>query len=197
LPNHQTIQIDTKRLILRQWYESDFYDFATINADSEVMKYYPSVLSIGESDDLANKIKSKIEINGWGFWAVELRENKQFIGFVGLNQPSYDLPVPQPANLKYPPCIEIGWRLSRKHWGNGYALEAAKASLDYAFHTLKLNEVYSFTPVTNRKSWSLMVRLGMTDTHANFDHPVIPAGHPLSEHRLYKITQECFLNESS
>lgn len=173
------VKIFTERLLLRQWYKADYELFARMNADPDVMRFYPNTLTTDQSNELASKFESLIKKNGWGFWAVELLDKQQFIGFVGLNKPSYILPVS--------PCVEIGWRLSKKYWGNGYASEAAKAALNFAFETLKLDKVYSFTSVTNSKSLAVMERLGMGDEKSNFHHPIIPEGHSLSEHKLYKI----------
>ncbi len=143
------------------------------------MKYYPSTLSTDESNQLANKITTKLAAQGWGFWAVELKISKQFIGFVGLNQPSYDLPIT--------PCTEIGWRLAKPFWGMGYATEAGRLALDYGFTQLALLEIYSFASVGNQRSINVMKRLNMTNTNQNFEHPLIPSGHPLREHVLYRI----------
>lgn len=86
--------------------------------------------------------------------------------------------------------MEIGWRLIKKSWGNGYATEAAQEALDYAFNTLNLSEVVSFTTISNIRSRSVMERLGFSNTRQNFEHPDIQKGHPLSEHVLYKITKQ-------
>jgi len=174
--------LETKRLILRQWQDSDFQAFSEINADPDVMAFYPSIMSEAESNKMAAKLQGLIDEWSWGFWAVELKQENEFIGFVGLHRPSHDLPCT--------PCVEIGWRLSKKHWGKGYATEAAKESLRFAFEYLALNEVYSFASVLNDKSWAVMERLNMENTGQNFEHPIIPEGHALREHVLYKITKE-------
>lgn len=83
--------------------------------------------------------------------------------------------------------MEIGWRLNKDYWGNGYATEAAKAVLNVAFNKLNLSEVYSFTSIANTKSQAVMERLGMVNTNKNFNHPMLPENSPLSEHFLYKI----------
>ena len=95
-----------------------------------------------------------IKNNGWGLWTVELMSNGEFIGFVGLNKPKENLP---PA-----PCVEVGWRLANKHWSQGYATEAAKRALNYAFSTLKLEEVVAFTTLNNIGSLAVMKKIGMT-----------------------------------
>jgi len=175
----EVIELKTERLLLRQWRKSDFVDFALLNADPVVMEFFPNVLSEDESNTLANKIESLIAERGWGFWAVEHISNKVFIGFVGLHEPHYELP--------FNPCVEIGWRLARQYWGKGYATEAGKAALEFAFNHLKLNEVYSFAVVDNMKSIAVMERLKLKNTLSNFEHPMIPENSPLREHVLYKI----------
>ena len=174
-------ELETERSRLRQWQDSDYPVFADINADPEVMKFYPKTLTQVESDEMANKIKSLISQRGWGFWALEQKQDNKFIGFVGLHEPTYELPVS--------PCVEIGWRLSRAHWGKGFATEAGRAALKFAFETLQLSRIYSFASVQNQKSRSVMERLKMSNTHQNFEHPIIPIGHPLREHVLYELTQ--------
>lgn len=173
------IELKTPRLILRAWREADKPVFARINADPAVMKYYPAPLTAEESNDLAAEISHRMDEQGWGFWAVELKTTSKFIGFVGLNNPGYELPVS--------PCAEIGWRLAKAHWGMGYATEAGHAALDFGFTELQLPSIYSFASVTNTRSVNVMRRLGMNDTRQNFEHPIIPPNHPLREHVLYKI----------
>lgn len=182
------IKLTTKRLVLRQWKESDYKPFSKLNADPVVMEYYPSVLSDKESNNMADKLKGFISEQGWGLWAVETKKEKKFIGFVGLHKPTYTLPVS--------PCVEIGWRLAKEYWGNGYAIEAAEESLKFAFEALNLGEVYSFTPVLNARSRSVMKRLNMSDTKNNFEHAIIPEGHPLREHLLYIISKERWNNHA-
>ncbi len=181
------IEIETKRLKLRQWKVEDRPSFASINADPDVMRYFPRMLSAKESDYMVQRHQRLIAERGWGFWALEMIKERKFIGFVGLNSPDYDLP--------FTPCVEIGWRLAREHWGQGYATEAAKASLGIAFDKLNLSEVYSFTPVSNTKSLAVMERLGMNNTNKNFNHPKIPGNSPLREHVLYKIDRKAWTIE--
>jgi len=179
---NKVVELRTKRLLLRQWKDDDLPLFSRINADPIVMEYYPDVLNEDESNAMAFKLEKLISERTWGFWALELIEEKKFIGFVGLHKPAYKLPVT--------PCVEIGWRLAKEYWGNGYATEAAEVALKFAFEELGLNEVYSFSSVENKKSWSVMQRIGMQNTGKNFEHPIIPENHPLREHVLYKITNQ-------
>ncbi|VAW70874.1 Acetyltransferase, GNAT family [hydrothermal vent metagenome] len=175
----EVIEIETERLILRQWREDDKNLFAKLNADPKVMQYYPDVLSAEQSNELASKCLDLVAKNGWGFWALETISDNRFIGFTGLNQPDYELPVDS--------CVEIGWRLSSDVWGHGFATEAAKACLNFAFENLVLDEVYAFSSVANQRSRAVMERLHMINLNTNFNHPLLAGHDELQEHVLYKI----------
>ena len=174
--------IETERLYLRQWQASDFAPFAEMNANPKVMAYFPKLLTTSMSNTIAKKCQSLIDDNGWGFWAVSLKETDAFIGMVGLNNANADMP--------FSPAVEIAWRLDNDYWGLGYATEAARASLNFAFVELGIEEVVSFTAVINKRSQLVMERLGMTNTQENFYHPMINPNHRLAEHVLYKITRQ-------
>jgi len=181
-PMTDIIELTTPRLKLRQWRKQDRNIFACVNADPDVMRYYPALLSTQESDALADRIESLIADQGWGFWALEELTGGRFIGFTGLHRPDESLPCA--------PCVEIGWRLGKDYWGHGYATEAATAALSVAFERLDCEEVYAFTAVPNLRSQAVMQRLGMQDTGRNFDHPKVPEGHLLREHVLYSLGKE-------
>lgn len=172
------IQLETSRLILRQWQASDLDAFAHLNADPEVMLYFPSTLSKQQSDLLAEKFQQFIASYGWGMWAVELKENHQFIGFVGL--------ADQPEKFSFSPCVEIGWRIDQRYWNKGYATEAAQVCLTFAFEQLTLNQIVAFTVVSNQPSEKVMQRLGMHYV-SSFKHPALDEQDPLAEHVLYRI----------
>jgi len=174
--------IETERLYLRQWQASDFAPFAEMNANLEVMAYFPKLLTTSMSNTIAKKCQSLIDDNGWGFWAVSLKETDTFIGMVGLNNAHADMP--------FSPTVEIAWRLHNDYWGQGYATEAARVSLDFAFVELEIEEVVAFTAVINKRSQLVMERLGMTNTQEDFSHPMLDPDHRLAEHVLYKITRQ-------
>ena len=173
----EPVHIRTARLLLRPWRETDKPLFAALNADPQTMIFFPAPLSREESDALADRIAANIERDGWGFWAVERPEDGRFIGFVGLNRTQ---------GLPFSPAVEVGWRLARPFWGRGYASEAGRAALDFAFSTLRLEEVVAFTALANRRSRSVMERLGLKP-RGHFEHPGLPEGHPLRPHVLYGI----------
>ena len=127
---------ESQRLVFRKWRTSDRELFFDMNSDPDVMAFFPNVLSREESGGFLNNIIFRIDRDGFGFWAVELKETQEFIGFIGINPPSVGLDIE--------PCIEIGWRLRKDFWGSGYATEGAKRVLKYAFEECNIDEVYSF-----------------------------------------------------
>ena len=169
--------IRTERLLLRPWTDDDREPFAALNADPAVMEHFPSPLDLKDSDTLADRIAAGIEQRGWGLWALEAPDG--FIGFTGLSIPTFE--------ADFLPAVEVGWRLARSAWGKGYASEAASAALRYGFEELVLEEVVSFTAKTNLRSARVMRRIGMVLV-GEFEHTVLPEGHRLRPHVLYRAT---------
>jgi len=175
--------IETTRLVLRRFRDCDLTPFAALNADPQVMQHMPKPLSRAESDAFGARIDAHFTAHGFGMFAVEVKGLAPFIGAVGLWKPSFEAP--------FMPCVEIGWRLARAHWGRGYVDEAARACLRFGFEQLGLQEVVSFTIRANTRSWRVMERLGMQrDAAGDFEHPSLPEGHPLRPHILYRIRRE-------
>ena len=175
--------IETRRLRLRQWREADRKPFAAMNADPEVMAYFPELYSRARSDGFVDSQMAHLDARGWGWFAIETRDSERFCGFVGLAEPGFEAP--------FMPAVEIGWRLARPFWGKGYATEGARATIALAFDDLGIDELVSFTAVANRRSRAVMERLGMRyDPVDDFDHPRIAAGHPLARHVLYRLSAE-------
>ena len=172
--------LTTARLRLRQWREEDLAPFAALNADPQVMEFFPKVLTRAESDAVAGRIRDHFARHGFGLWAVEAPGAAAFVGFVGLAVPSFE--------AHFTPCVEIGWRLAREHWGHGYATEAATAALAFGFGDRALEEIVAFTVPANIPSRRVMGRLGMRRLPADdFEHPAIAEGHPLRSHVLYRL----------
>lgn len=171
------IPLRTERLVLREWLDEDRDDWAAMNADPEVMEYFPASLDREAADAAFDRFSSALERRGWGLWAVE--HDGRFLGFTGLNPVGFE--------AAFTPATEIGWRLRRDAWGHGFATEAARAALRFAFDDLGLAEVVSFTSVGNVRSRAVMGRLGMTyDERDDFDHPRLTEGNPLRRHVLYR-----------
>ncbi|MCW2916785.1 MAG: GCN5-related N-acetyltransferase [Actinomycetia bacterium] len=186
----QTPLLKTDRLVLRRWRYSDREFFAALNADPEVMEHFPATLTKDESDALIDRIEAFFEQRGFGFWALEIAETGQFIGFTGLSVPRFQ--------AHFTPAVEIGWRLTRSSWGHGYACEAARRALSFAFDDFGLAEVVSFTSSTNLRSQAVMKRIGMTNDPADdFDHPLVDEGHLLRRHVLWRMAAERWRDQRS
>lgn len=174
------ITIETERLLLRRWERRDREPFARLNADERVMEFMPARLSRPESDDYVDRIEAHFRKHGFGLFALELRREREFVGYTGLAVPGFD--------AHFTPCVEIGWRLSAEHWGQGLATEAAKAVVRFAFESLALDSLVSFTVPANTRSRRVMEKIGMThDPTDDFEHPGLPQGHALRRHVLYRL----------
>jgi RimJ/RimL family protein N-acetyltransferase len=162
---------------LRQWQESDFEPYAAMNADPEVMRWFLAPMSRDESRGQFDRLRSALDKRGWGVWAVEV--DGTLAGMVGLDVPRWQLPCS--------PCTEVLWRLRREFWGRGIASAAAAEAIDHGFTKLGLEAIIAITTPPNVRSIRLMERLGLVrDLAGDFDHPAVPAGHPLRRHVLYR-----------
>lgn len=174
------MRLQSARLILRPWQEHDRAPFARINADSEVRRYFPSILSRAESDDSIDRMRARWDRDGFAFGVAERAADGAFVGMIGLQRVDTG-PLAG--------TVEIGWRLDRLYWGRGYATEGAEAWLRHAFGPLALAEVVAFTPVPNLPSQAVMRRLNMRRAaERDFDHPAIAPDHPLAHHVVHAIS---------
>lgn len=170
--------IETERLLLRPWRESDRKPFWAMTLDREVMRYFPATDRI-DNDRLIERQIERQDKHGYCLWAMERKADQRFIGYCGM------LPPHDPFVE-----IEIGWRLAHADWGKGYAREGAEACLDWAWRELDAGSVIAVTVPANERSWGLMLRLGMTrNPEEDFDHPHMPEGDPLRRHVLYRINR--------
>ena len=176
------VQLETARLILRPCRDSDRAPFAAMNADPEVMTYFPSTMTTEDSDAALARFQAAYDRDGFGFLTAELRSTGAFAGIIGAQTMRDVVPnFPQPA-------VEIGWRLPRAFPGQGLATEGARATVDFAFNTLHLPEIVAVTALGNRASRHVMEKLGMFHRpDLDFDHPRMPAGHPHQRHTLYQL----------
>jgi RimJ/RimL family protein N-acetyltransferase len=177
-----TIQtmLETERLLLRRWKMSDRAPFAEINADPQVMEFFPGTLTRDESDALIDRFESHFENHGFGLYAVELKGEGQFVGFMGLHVTTFQ--------AHFTPAVEIGWRMGLPFWNKGFATEGSREVIRFAFERLRLDALVSFTVPHNLASRKVMEKLGMThDPADDFDHPRLPEGHRLRRHVLYRL----------
>jgi len=177
--------LETRRLLLRPWAPRDRVPFAALNADPEVMRYFPATLDRAGSDALIARIEARRDEAGFGFAVAERKADGAFVGMVGLGR------MPMPEVPRIDGAVEVGWRLARAHWGAGYATEAAGAWMDWGFAALGLDEIVAITVPANRRSQAVMRRLGMEEEpEGRFEHPALPARSPLRQHVLYRIDHE-------
>lgn len=171
------IYFETERLIARDYLERDYLPFSQMNADEEVMKYFPARLTQVESNALLDRNQKELTSLGYGLFAIEVKSTNEFIGFTGLHEATFE--------AEFTPCIEIGWRLKRSAWNQGFATEAALGVLAFAKRITAINEIYSFTATCNKPSEKVMRKIHLTKI-ADFEHPALINGDPLKPHVLYK-----------
>jgi RimJ/RimL family protein N-acetyltransferase len=177
------LELTTPRLRLRRWRVEDRAPFAALNADPRVMEHMPRLLSRQESDERCAAIEEHFEQRGFGLWAVEIVGEAPFAGFIGLSVPRFE--------TSFTPCVEIGWRLAAEYWGRGLATEGARAAAAFGFDHLGLGEMVSYTVPANVRSRRVMEKLGMKhDERQDFDHPLLPEGHPLRRHVFYRLARD-------
>ncbi len=179
--------LETPRLRLRPFHDSDLPGLAALCADPDVMRYFPETMDRPAAEALAQRIRLHFDTHGFGPWSVSVVGGPRYVGFVGLMVPLFE--------AHFTPCVEAGWRLSRGVWGQGYATEAARAALAFGFETLGLAEIVAMTVPANIRSRRVMERLGMTrNPEDDFDHPVLPEGHSLRRHVLYRLPRQTWAN---
>lgn len=181
------IELETPRLRLRQWRDDDVEPLYAMTSDPEVQAHFPSLNDREGAVKLFERLRELIDEKGWGFWAVEIKQGKLLAGFCGIKEVNFDAP--------FVPAVEVGWRFRREHWGHGYATEAGRASLQFGFEELGLDEIVAFLLPGNRRSAAVCERLGMTrDEAGDFDHPWFAEGQrslngqPLQRHALYRLS---------
>lgn len=171
------IYIETERLVLRSWKQTDLPLFIAMNKDERVMRYFPSTLNEAETEAFYNRIQDEFSQKGWGLYAVEIKSTGEFIGYVGLHEIGFE--------ADFTPGVEIGWRLAADFHNQGYATEAAKAVLRVARES-GIRQLYSFTAKVNVPSERVMQKIGMVKS-GEFNHPKLSDDSPLRAHVLYRI----------
>ena len=182
------MNLETERLTLRPWHDSDRPAFAAMSGDPAVMRYLRALPTRAAADAWIDRQIAAGKADGFCFHPVGLKQTGAFIGVVGL------LRVPYQAN--FTPAVEIGWRIASRYWGQGYAPEAARAALDFGFRTLELPEIVANTSTGNMNSQRVMLKLGMVrDLDGDFDHPGIEPGHELRRQVLYRLSRQDWLRQ--
>jgi len=171
----------SERLGFRNWLGSDIAIMAEINADPDVMKFFPGTQSLEQTEAFIERMQLQMSKKGYCYFAVDKLMDGEFIGFVGLSEQTFE--------ASFTPCIDIGWRLSKMEWNKGYATEGAKRCLDYAFNQLEIQKVNAMAPKINLRSIQVMEKIGMKKP-TGFVHPLLVDDERLKECVLYEIAKE-------
>lgn len=156
-----------------------------MGADHRVMHYFERTQTRDEVEAMVARMRAHLAEHGFGFLAAEIPGEAAFAGVIGLAHLRYE--------AHFTPAVEIGWRLAPGYWGRGLATEGARALLADAFVRCGLEHVVAVAVEQNRASLAVMERLGMTrDPAGDFDHPMVPEGHPYRRHLLYRIAARHF-----
>lgn len=181
-----TIIIETERLILRTWKKEDAEAYFQINQDPKVIEFLRGSLTMEQVNDFIPAVNSHGDKHGYTLWAACLKKTGELMGFIGLNYTDWE--------SHFTPAVEVGWRLGSQYWGKGFATEGAKASLEYGFKQCGLKEIISFTVPANIRSIRVMEKIGLKrDLNGDFTHPKLAADHPLSQHVLYRLRADEYL----
>ncbi len=174
---------ESGRLAFRNWSQDDLKVFAQMNADDSVMEHFPTRLSEEETKAYMVRLHDHYKIWGYTYYAVDLKESDEFIGFIGLAYKEY--------HATFTPCVDIGWRLKSRAWGKGYATEGAKRCLEHGFQDLGLDRIIATCTVNNLKSEAVMKKIGMT-MKGHFDHPSLKDYPEMQNCIWYEILKEEF-----
>lgn len=168
----------SERLGFRNWKDSDLESLAKMNANPEVMEFFPSTVSRADTAKFIERMQNEYDQYGFCYFAVDLLTSNEFIGFIGLSNKDFE--------ADFTPCVDIGWRIDPEHWYKGYATEGAKASLSYGFDQMALKSIVSMAPKINKKSIAVMKKIGM-HFESKFEHPALSNDERLKACVLYKI----------
>ena len=171
------------RLGFRNWRSTDLKTMSSINADKEVMQYFPSTQTAERTQQFINRMQEQYAERGYCYFAAEKLSNQELIGFIGLAYQSYEAP--------FTPCVDIGWRLAKNHWKLGYATEGARRCLQYAFQEVGLNQVYSVAPAINLPSIQVMKKIGLQFEY-EFEHPLLLNFDRIRNCVLYSVDAETY-----
>lgn len=173
---------ETDRLIMREWGEGDADRFNAVMNRPSVMRWLGGVQDPEEWEAAYQRILGYQRDFGFTFWIVERKADGELLGFCGLKRAN------APGAEAIAGDVEIGWRLREEAWGQGYAKEAAIASLDLAFDRFEAPFVIAMTALGNLPSQGLMKRLGMVRrAELDFVHKAFPADSDVNPQIIFRI----------
>lgn len=180
MANHKSYLFTSARLGFRNWSAMDLEEMAAINADQAVMEFFPRLTTKEETANFIQRMEKQWTEKGFCYFAVDQLENNEFIGFIGLSEQTFEAP--------FTPCIDIGWRLRKTAWNQGFATEGAARCLEFAFHDLNLQKIVAVAPKINVRSEQVMKKIGMKKL-GEFEHPLLGDCERLKVCVLYEKTR--------
>jgi RimJ/RimL family protein N-acetyltransferase len=168
----------SEHLGFRRWEMHDIAAMAQINADPQVMEFFPTVQDAAQTEAFVVRMQQQMADKGYCYFAIERLEDQSFIGFIGLSDKTF--------KADFTPCVDVGWRLAANAWGHGYATEGAKRCIEYGLNELGIKKIYAIAPVANVKSEHVMKKIGMSKVSV-FMHPLLADDVRLRECVVYEI----------
>lgn len=168
----------SSRLGFRLWQDSDLLSFSAMNADKETMRYFEKSLTEDESKAMMERMNNLYIDKGYCYFAAESLETGEFIGMIGMGWKTFE--------AEFTPCVDIGWRLDKRFWNQGFATEGAIRILDYAKER-GIKEVFSIASKSNLASVRVMEKIGLNYLR-DFDHPDLIRSPQLNPCCLYSIS---------
>ncbi len=173
----KTYIFTSARLGFRNWLATDLEEMVAINADKAVMEFFPRLATKEETANFIQRMQKQWTDKGFCYFAVDQLENNEFIGFIGLSEQTFE--------AHFTPCIDIGWRLRKTAWNQGFATEGAARCLEFAFYDLNLQKVVAVAPKINVRSEQVMKKIGMKKL-GEFEHPLLGDCERLKDCVLYE-----------
>ena len=168
----------SERLGFRNWIDSDIAKIIDISSDPDVMEFFPAIATKIQTVEFIYRMKLMYIEKGYCYFAVNQLKDESFIGFIGLCYQTYE--------SQFTPSVDVGWRLNREYWNNGFATEGAKKCLDYGFNKLGLKKIIATAPIINIKSIRVMKKVGM-ERLTEFKHPRLKSDKQLEDCVCYEI----------
>jgi RimJ/RimL family protein N-acetyltransferase len=166
------------RLGFRRWQETDLDAFTAINTDAEVMRFFQRPLPKADTQAMMERMERLYEEKGFCYFAVDDLESQTLIGTIGLGWKTFE--------ADFTPTVDVGYRIGKAWWNQGFSTEGAAACLDYA-RQLQIPKVVAMASIGNLASIQVMRKIGMQHWK-EFDHPELKDSPGIQRCTLYEIS---------
>jgi RimJ/RimL family protein N-acetyltransferase len=166
------------RIGFRRWHETDLEAFTAINTDPEVMRFFQRPLPKADTQAMMERMERLYEEKGFCYFAVDDLESQTLIGTIGLGWKTFE--------ADFTPTVDIGYRIGKAWWNQGFSTEGAAACLHYA-RQLQIPKVVAMASIGNLASIQVMKKIGMQHWK-EFDHPELQDSPGIQRCTLYQIS---------